>query len=534
MKKNKNKNKNKSKSNMMKLFVALFLVMSVLFPLSQVFLTIGEVDILALIKSTQFSDALKNSLLTSITATAIAVTLAFLLSWSILRTAIRFKTLFSVLLTLPMLIPSISHGMGLIILFGTNGIITNFFNSQINIYGFWGIVLGSVLYSFPISFLMISDTLMYEDSTPYEAADILGFSSWHKFKSITLPYLRKPMIAVIFANFTMIVTDYGVPLMIGGKYTTLPVLMYQEVIGRLDFNKGAVIGIILLVPAFIAFILDLINKDKGNTSFVVTGFHLKNHKLRERLSYSFLTLVIVLITLPILVFILLTFSTNYPVNLTFTLDNIINTLNASARNYLFNSLLISIAVSLLGTIVAYVTAYLTVRMPSSLSTGLHLIAVSSLAIPGLVLGLAYVITFNQTAIYGTLAILILVNLVHFFASPYLMIYNTLGKINENLEAIGQTLGISRLRIIKDVIIPQTKGTILEMISYFFVNSMITISAVSFLSNINNKPVSLLINEFEGNMMIEASAFISLVILVVNLVMKAAVYLLKNKLNKKPS
>lgn len=524
--------KNKNRSNIIKLFVGLFFVVSVLYPLLQVLLSIGEVDIGRMLQSAQFTEALRNSLMTSVTATVIAVTLSFLLSWSILRTAIKHKTIFSVLLTLPMLIPSISHGMGLIILFGTNGIVTNFFNSSVNIYGFWGIVIGSVLYSFPVSFLMISDSLMYEDSSPYEAADILGFSSWHKFKSITVPYLRKPMIAVIFANFTMIVTDYGVPLMIGGKYTTLPVLMYQEVIGRLDFNKGAVIGVVLLVPAFIAFILDLMNKDKGNTSFIVKGFDIKGRKLRDRFAYSFIGLVIFLVALPIMVFILLTFSTNYPVNLAFTLENVTSTLTASARGYLMNSLVISVGVALLGTVLAYITAYLTVRMPSSLSTGLHLIAVSSLAIPGLVLGLAYVMTFNQTAIYGTIGILILVNLVHFFASPYLMIYNTLGKVNENLESIGQTLGIGRLRMIKDIIIPQTKGTILEMLSYFFVNSMITISAVSFLATINNKPVSLLINEFEGNMLIEASAFISLIILIINLIMKFVVYLVKNKMNKR--
>ena len=524
--------KNKKRSNIIKLFVGLFFVVAVLYPLLQIILSMGEVDIGQMVQSGQFTEALRNSLMTSITATIIAVTLSFLLSWSILRTGMKHKTIFSVLLTLPMLIPSISHGMGLIILFGTNGVVPNFFNSTVNIYGFWGIVIGSVLYSFPVSFLMISDSLMYEDSSPYEAADILGFSSWHKFKSITVPYLRKPMISVIFANFTMIVTDYGVPLMIGGKYRTLPVLMYQEVIGRLDFNKGAVIGGVLLVPAFIAFLLDLMNKDKGNTSFIVKDFDIKGDKVRDRVSYLFVLGVIILVTLPILVFILLTFSSNYPVDLSFTLKNITHTFTTSAKAYLFNSLAISVGVALLGTILAYLTAYLTVRMPSALSTALHLIVVSSLAIPGLVLGLAYVMTFNQTAIYGTIGILILVNLIHFFASPYLMIYNTLGKVNENLESIDQTLGIGRLRMIKDIIIPQTKGTILEMISYFFVNSMITISAVSFLATINNKPVALLINEFEGQMLLEASAFVSLIILVVNLIMKFIVYLAKNKMNQR--
>ena len=91
----------------------------------------------------------------------------------------------------------------------------------------------------------------------------------------------------------------------------------------------------------------------------------------------------------------------------------------------------------------------------------------------------------------------MVNLAHFFTSPYVMMYNSLTKINENLEAVGHTLGISRLRMIKDVFLPQSKATILEMISYFFINSMITISAVSFLATTSTRPVSLMINQFEA-------------------------------------
>ena len=123
------------------------------------------------------------------------------------------------------------------------------------------------------------------------------------------------------------------------------------------------------------------------------------------------------------------------------------------------------------------------------------------------MGISYVLFFKGSFLYGTLAILILVNLMHFFASPYLMMYNTLGKLNGNLEAVGATLGIGRMRIIKDVLIPQSRGTLAEMFSYFFVNSMMTISAVSFLSNINTQPISLMINAFEAQMLLECAAFV---------------------------
>lgn len=524
--------KKMDKSNILKYLIALFFIVSVLFPLVRMLAHIGSVDIQKLIFSNQFKNAFKNSILTSVTATLISVSLAFALSWIIARSNIKYKNIFTVLLTLPMLIPSISHGMGLVVLLGGNGVITNLFNLSGTIYGFWGIIIGSVMYSFPIAFLMISNILKYEDSTPYDAANILGFSNWYRLKAIAIPYMRKPMIAVIFATLTFILTDYGVPFIVGGKIITLPVLMYQEVIGLLDFSKGAVIGAVLLIPAVIAFILDLINQDEGNTSFITKSFDIKENKLRDKISYLFITLVIIFVSLPILAFVFLTFAKKYPSDLSFSLKNISETFRMSGGRYLVNSLIIAISVSILGTILAYVTGYLTARTSSKITKFVHLIAITSLAIPGLVLGLSYVMTFNNSAIYGTIFILILVNLIHFFASPYLMIYNTFGKINQNLESVGTTLGINRLRMVKDVFIPQTVGTILEMFSYFFVNSMITISAISFLANTSNKPISLLISQFEGNMLIEASAFVSLLILMVNLITKTIVYLIKQFLLKK--
>ena len=158
-----------------------------------------------------------------------------------------------------------------------------------------------------------------------------------------------------------------------------------------------------------------------------------------------------------------------------------------------------------------------------------MVAITALAIPGLVLGLSYMLFFKGTFLYATFAILILVNTMHFFASPYLMAYNSFSKINTNLEAVAQTLGITKLLLIKDVFIPQMAGTILEMFSYFFVNSMMTISAVSFLATAANKPLSLMINLFQAQMVVEGAAFVSLTILAVNLIVKFIVYILGKKL-----
>ena len=385
------------------------------------------------------------------------------------------------------------------------------------------------MYSFPVACLMLYDVLRYEDSTPYEVADVMGLSTKNKFFAITLPYLRKPIISVVFVTFTMIITDYGVPLMVGGKYMTLPVMMYQDVIGMLDFGKGSVIGMLLLVPALFACILDMMNRDKGNTAFIGKPHVIKDSVVKERVAKCICLLVVLCVFLPIGSFAVLGFVNKYPIDMSVSFKNINQAIRMGSIKYLRNSIIIALVVSILGTALALLNAYMTARNKTKVSYVLHLMSIISLAIPGFVLGLSYVMFFKSTPIYGTFAILFLVNSMHFFSSPYLMAYNTFGKINENLEGVGLTMGISKWKVIKDVLLPQATGTIIEMMSYFFVNCMMTISAVSFLSNVNNKPIALMITQFEGQMQLECAAFVSLIILVVNIAMKYIVFVAKKKI-----
>ena len=515
-------------SNSLKILICIFWFIAIIFPLLRMLSTMSSVNVWAVITSRKFSRALRQSLIVSFTATAISVGVSSILACAIARTNVKHKTLLNTLITLPMLIPSISHGMGLIIILGANSWLSKIIGFNGGIYGFWGIVFGSVMYSFPVAYLMLYDMLNYEDGTPYEAADTMGLSTFNKFFAIMLPYLRKPLISVIFATFTMVITDYGVPLMIGGKYITLPVMMYQDVIGMLEFGKGSVIGLILLIPAFIACILDIANRDSGNVAFISKHYVIKENKLRDFVAKIIIFTVIFLVFIPIASFSILGFINKYPLDMRFSFVNVLQALRMGALRYLKNSLIIAIVVAFSGTTFAIFNAYMTARNRTKLSYFLHLMSVISLAIPGIVLGLSYVMFFKGTLIYGTIAMMFLVNSMHFFASPYLMIYNTFNKINDKLEDVGSAMGLSRWYIIKDVLLPQSAGTTLEMISYFFVNSMMTISAVSFLANVCNKPIALMITQFEGQMQLECAAFVSLVILIVNVAMKCIIYFIKGK------
>lgn len=521
-----NSAKNFITKNSINIILMIVFVAFVFIPLGFMFANINATDWNKVVHSETFGKAIGNSVLAAGLSTLVSVTLAYALAYCIERVDIRFKNIFKVVFTLPMLIPSISHGMGIILLFGNNGVITRLLGiSTSSVYGLTGIVLGSVLYSFPVAFLMLSDIMKYEDALPYEAAKVLGVPKIRQFTSISLPYLRKPLISVVFMVFSLVVTDYGVPIIVGGKFDTIPKIMYQEVKGQMQFGKGAIYGCLLLVPAIIAFVLDIINKEHGKLNFTTKPMELQQGKVAKIVTYSFCALISLFVILPIITFLAISLVKSYPNNLAFTLGNISKSFNMNAGTFLANSLVISLLVAIIGVVVSFVTAYLTSRMQQKSSKFLHMSALLSATVPGLVLGLSYVLAFKSTFLAGTLMIMIVVNTVHFISSPYLMIYNSLGKINQNIEGVGASLGVSKIRLIKDVFVPQCKSTIIEMFVYFFVNSMMTISAVSFLATANNTPLSLLLNQFEDRQ-IECAAFVSLLILFVNLVMKGVAETLK--------
>lgn len=509
-----------------------FFVVTVILPLASMLSRITGDGLISTLNSVQFSNAAVNTLTTSLVSTVVSLTLAMTTAWCLERTRMKFKSVFRLVFVLPMLLPSISHAFGLISLLGTNGLITNILGLSNGIYGFWGIVIGSVTYSFPVAFLMFSEILHYEDATPYEAAKVLGFSKARQFFGITVPYLKKTIISAFFAVFTMVATDYGVPLMIGGKTTTLSVLMYNKAVAMIDYDTGSIIGAVLLIPAVIAFVVDFVNPENANSGFVSKPIKPEKNNAVSGISLLLCSLIFVCIISPIISFVVMVFQTKYPIDPTFTLYHIQKTINRGAGKYLVNSLIYSVLVALIGTILAFICSYMSTRMKGLLGKILHLISMVSMAIPGIVLGLSYLMFFNKSFIYGGLIIIVLVNTIHFFSSPYLMMHNALAKLNPNLESVGKTLGVSRMRIIFDIVIPKVKLTLSEMFIYFFVNSMMTISAVSFLAPPAPKPLSLMINQFEAQRLMESAAFVSLMILIINLIAKLIIWIIKKQLQKR--
>ena len=505
------------KVDVLKLILFVFLFCGVILPILVMLFQIDGNDFEKVFINDNFALLLGNSLLYTSITTIIVLVISLLSAYFLRQSNLKHKSLIVVLFSIPMLIPSISHGLGIINLFGNNGLIDKIFNISIEAYGLFGLIFASFLYSFPVAFLMFYDAMRYMDNKIFEAAETLGINKITQFRRLVLPNLKIVIGSVIFSVFTMVFTDYGVPLAVAGNFKTLPVYLYQEVISRLNFSKGIIVAISLLIPAIIAFLYDFLIKKNNNSA-------ISNDTIKQSLAFNIITfiacaLIIFIIVLPIISFTIMSFVQSFPNNMDFTLYHIEYVISYGTLDYLGNSLIIAILSAFFGTILAYFIAYLSSRIKSKASSILHFITITSMAIPGIVLGLSYIFVFKSTFIYGTILILILVNIVHFLSSPYLMAKNALMQIDQNYEIVGATLGISRFKIFLRVIIPNSVLTMIEMFSYFFVNAMITISAVSFLASIFDMPLALLIPTFESQLSYEAAAIVSLIVLLVNLLFK---------------
>lgn len=479
-----------------------------------------------LLASQQFTTAFKNSLIVSSVSTIISLIIAYVLSFTLNRTNIKHKNILAVLFTLPMLIPSVSHGIGFINLFGTNGLICD-----LDIFGLKGIIMGSVMYSFSTAFLMLNDVYKYIDNSLYENAKVLGLNKWETFKKITFPHMSKSFLPAMFAVFTLVFTDYGVPLAIGGNYITLPVYLYKQVIGLLDFSKGTVIGLFLLLPAFISFIMDIFKKDRELNDNVVKEYKIDENKARDVVFGALSYFVIIVMVIILGSFVYMSFMNKFPSDTSFSLNHFKYLFDNDVIRYLINGLIIALFTSIIGTCIAYLAAFVSSRSQGKLKKVVHILSIVSMSIPGIVLGLSYVLSFKGTFIYNTFIIIILCNIIHFSSSPYMLAYNALNKVNKTYEDLGITYSITPIKIMFNVLIPITKNTILEMFAYMFVNSMMTISAVAFLYNSSTMPIQLLINRYENSLMMEETAIISMIILIINLTIKLVVYLIQRKTMK---
>ncbi|MGX4686524.1 ABC transporter permease subunit [Vagococcus sp. JNUCC 83] len=496
------------------------------------FLTSGNLSIenyINVLTNPKFFSSLKNSFIVSTCSAIVSMLIAFMLSYTLhfTRTNHWIKKGISSISVLPMFLPSITYGFAIMYAFGKQGILTKILGNQLfNIYGFHGLVLGYTLYTLPVSFLLLDNTMKYIDKKFIIVSDIMGDPSIKKFSKTILAPLFVTLISGFIQVFFLSFTDFGIPASLGGEYTVIASLLYNEMLGTVsNIGNGAVISIIMLLPSIISvLVLKYIAKynvryDKTSDIVLPTG------KVRD-VSFSTLSIIISVIILFIFATIFIVpFTKNWPYDLQFTTKYFVETIkSANLLNVYRNSLIVAIMTAILGTLLSYFSAILVTR--SELSNRFKMVLDSfsgvSNTIPGMVLGISFLLTFSNTFLQYTFIILIVSNVIHFFSTPYTLAKEALNKIDSKFETTAELMGDTWIKSIFKIVIPNSQKTLLNIFSYYFTNSMVTISAVIFLVGAYTSVITTKIKELQHFGQFNQIFILSLLILVTNLFIKAVV------------
>jgi iron(III) transport system permease protein len=520
-------------------FFALWLVVTVALPLwsllsksvqNQAGDFIGLANYLRYFSTPSLFQSIWNSLFVSALTTLIVLPLAFLYAYGLTRSQMRFKPLFQALALIPILAPSLLPAISLIYLFGNQGLLKGWLFGQ-PVYGATGIVFAQVLYCFPHALMILVTSLSMADQRLYESAEALGASRLRVFLTVTLPGVKYGLISTGFVVFTMVMTDFGIAKVVGGRFNVLATDIYKQVVGQQNFEMGAVVGVILLVPALLSFAADRIVQRRlvAQLSSRAVPLVPKAKPGRDLALALFCAAVGGLIFLVFAVSVWASFITFWPYNLTLTLKNYaFADYDPLGWGAFYNSLKMAAGVAVLGTAIVFLGAYLVEKSKGFVAGRalVHFLAMTPLAVPGLVLGLSYIFFFNMrdnplNVLYGTMALLVVNTVAHFYTVSHLTAVTALKQLDAEFEAVSASLKVPVWRTFFRVTVPICLPAILDIAIYFFVNAMTTVSAVIFLYSSDTKIASLAIVNMDESGFTAAAAGMATVIVLTSATVKLA-------------
>jgi iron(III) transport system permease protein len=436
-----------------------------------------------------------NSVGVAAITTAIVIPLAFTYAYALTRSRIPFKGLFYAGALLPLFAPSLLSAISLIYLFGNQGLLKGLLFGG-SIYGAGGIVVAQVFYCFPHALIIAVTALALADARLYEVAAALGTKHSRVFFSVTLPGAKFGLVNAAFVVFTLVVTDFGIAKVIGGQFNVLATDAYKQVVGQQNFEMGAVVGMVLLVPAVLAFAIDRFvqRRQVALLSARAVPYEPKRSRLRDLALLGYCVIVVATLIGVLGTAIWASFITYWPYNLSLTLRNYdFSTFDQSGWMSYRNSVVVAAGAALIGTTIVFCGAYFiekTKVLPGGRMLA-HLLAMLPMAVPGLVLGLGYVFFINASwnplnILYGTLTVLIVNCIAHFYTVAHITALTALKQIDPEFEAVSASLKVPFWRTFGRVTVPICMPAIFDIAVYLFVNALTTVSAVIFLYGANTK------------------------------------------------
>jgi iron(III) transport system permease protein len=431
-------------------------------------------------------------------ATVITVGLAFVFAYGLTRTRMRGKTLLQLVAISPLLTPSMLPAISLVYLFGNQGVIKDWLMGQ-SIYGPIGLVAGLVYYCFPHALMILVTALTLADQRLYEAAEALGTRPARIFRTVTLPGIRFGLIGAAAVTFTLAITDFGVAKVVGGRFNVLATDVYKQVVGQNNFSMGAVVGLVLLIPAILSFAVTRAAERRQRAALTARAvlFVPQPATLRDSVFLVACGLIAVVLAVMLAMSAYASVVKLWPYDLSLSLISYdFAEHDADGWSSVWNSLILGGGAAAAGTVLVFVVAYLVEKGqgPRGLREAIRVVALLPMAVPGLVLGIAYVFFFNQPAnplngLVGGMAILIINTVAHFYTVAHLTAQTALKQIDGEFEAVSASLRVPQYKTMLRVTVPLCLPTLISIFGYMFANALTTASALIFLYGPDTKVAS---------------------------------------------
>ena len=466
-----------------------------------------------------------NTLWVALTVTAITVPLAFTFAYALTRSCMPWKGVFRLLALTPILSPSMLAAISFIQWFGNQGALKSWlFGHQV--YGPIGIIISSVYAIFPHALMIVLTSLLLADGRLYEVAESLGTSKLRKFLTITLPGARYGLVSAAMVTFSYTVSDFGIPKVIGGNFSVLAIDIFKQVVGQQNFNRGAVVSLVLLLPVLLAFLVDWWMQGRQQSQFSARAVPYRPRPSRgfDAAMFAFCLFVCAILLAVLGMAVYTSFIKLWPYDLSLSLRHyIFGLIDGGVIDSYFNSLKMALLTAVLGTSLIFGSAYLLEKTRGMQVTRAYvrLLATIPMAVPGMVLGLGYIFFFNHpdnplNVLYGGMLILAVSTIVHYYTSSHMTAVAALKALDNEFEAVSASLKVPFYKTFVRVTVPVCLPAILDIARYLFINAMVTISAVVFLYSPDTKVASIAIINLDEAGEIGAAAAMSTLIVATSL------------------
>src|SRR5574341_842742 len=427
-----------------------------------------------------------NSLILGALVACAGTAVGYLFAFAIARADVPWKRFFRVIATFPIISPPFVLSLAAILLLGRRGFITRtVFQGQWDphIYGLRGLVLVETIAFFPTAFLIMLGILQAIDPALEESSLNLGANRGQVFRTVTLPLSIPGLASSLLVLFVESLADFGNPIILSGNFHVLSVQAYLHITGMVDFAGGAALAVILLLPTLVAFLLQ--KYWVGRKSYVtVTGkpspARLSVEPNTRRLLFGMCLAVTAMILLLYGTVLFGSFVTLWGANYTLTLKHYVYVFNIGARYLRDTLLLASVATPITGTL-GMIIAFLVVRKEFIGKGLMDLTSMLTFAVPGTVVGIGYILAFNERPflLTGTGAVIALLFIFRNVPVGIRAGVAALQQVDKSIEEAATNLGAGSGRTFATITLPLITPAFFSGLAYSFVRCMTAISAVIF-------------------------------------------------------